>query len=325
MLARTRFLLALTAVAALAACGPEAADPTNDDALADAINAELNAHPGQCGTPHPMSAELNAIQDALDQYQAALGVNGTSGALRAPGSVTINVYFHVITNSSGQGGVSSTQINNQISVMNTAYAGGDNGRAPNQGPSDQPTAAMPFRFVLAGTDTTANDSWYTMTPSSAAEKAAKTALRRGGAGDLNIYTANIGQGLLGWSTFPSDYSRSPSMDGVVVLNASLPGGSATKYNLGDTATHEVGHWVGLYHTFQGGCTKSNDGVSDTPAEKSSFFGVPPPYPDTCTGSRYPGRDPVENFMDYTDDIGMFQFTAGQAARADSAVAQYRGL
>lgn len=326
MLARTRFLLVLPAVAALAACGPEATDPAGDAALADAVNSELNAHPGQCGTPNALSAESDAVQAVLDQYQAGLSTNGAVGtAVRAPGSVTVQVYIHVITSASGQGGVTSTQINNQMSVLNSAYAGNDTDRAPNQGPSAQATVATPFKFVLAGTDTAANDAWYTMTPGSAAEKQAKTALRKGGAGALNIYTANIGQGLLGWSTFPSDYARSPELDGVVVLNASLPGGSATKYNLGDTATHEAGHWFGLYHTFQGGCTKNNDYVSDTPAEKSSFFGVPPPYPDTCTGTRYPGRDPVENFMDYTDDVAMFQFTAGQAARMDAAVAQYRGL
>ena len=316
-----RFLLAIPVVA-LAACGPEATDPSDDSALADAINSELNAHPGQCGTPHPMSAELTAVQDSLDQFMAARG-GGGSGTTRPAGSVTVNVYVHVITNSSGQGAPTSTQINNQISVMNTAYAGGDNGRAPGQGASAQATAATPFHFVLVGTDTTANNAWYTMTPGSAAEQQAKTALRRGGAADLNMYFANIGQGLLGWATFPSDYNRSPNMDGVVILTASLPGGSATNYNLGDTATHEVGHWLGLYHTFQGGCTKSNDGVSDTPAEKSAFFGVPPPYPDSCT--RLAGRDPVENFMDYTDDIGMFQFTAGQSSRMDSLTLQYRGL
>jgi len=320
MLARIRYLILVPAVVALAACGPEATDPANDDAAADAINAELNAHPGQCGFVNRMSAETNEIETALNQFRAG---GGGSGQTRPAGSVTVNVYFHVITNTSGQGAVSATALNNQISVMNTAYAGGDTGRAPGQGNSAQATSNTPFRFVLAGTNTTANNTWYTVGPGTTAESQMKAALRQGTAKDLNIYLANIGGGLLGWSTFPSDYARSPSLDGVVILTASLPGGSAVPYDLGDTATHEVGHWLGLYHTFQSGCNKNNDFVSDTPQEKGAFFGVPPPYPDTCT--RDAGRDPVENFMDYTDDVGMFQFTAGQSARMDSLVAQYRGL
>jgi hypothetical protein len=324
MFARTRVLPLLSALA-LAACGPEATDPADDAAIADSINAEMNAHPSLCGTPHMLSAEADAVQAVVDQYQSALRADDVSSAVRAPGSVTVNVYVHVITRSNGQGGISSTQINNQISVLNAAYAGNDTQRASGQGPSAQATSATPFKFVLAGVDTTANDSWYSMTMGSSAERSAKTALRRGTARDLNVYSAGIGQGLLGWATFPSDYNRNPEMDGVVVLNASFPGGSAVPYHLGDTATHEVGHWLGLYHTFQGGCTKNNDYVSDTPAEKGPFFGVPPPYPDTCSSSRYPGRDPIENFMDYTDDVAMFQFTAGQSSRMDALVAQYRGL
>jgi hypothetical protein len=83
-----------------------------------------------------------------------------------------------------------------------------------------------------------------MTYDSAEERAAKTALHVGGAGDLNFYTTG-GGGRLGWATFPWDYTNDPLMDGVVCKFDSLPGSSATPYNLGDTATHEIGHWLGL--------------------------------------------------------------------------------
>lgn len=288
---------------------------------------------GRCSTPTPNQLTINRVESALRKFRASRGVTTLDSLM--PGSVTISVYVHVITSASGAGDVSDTDIQKQIDVLNKAYAGGDTQRA-----SDQPlgqnntdyatgtgVANTSFRFALAAVspvDRTANNTWYTAGPSTAAEIQMKSALRKGGASALNLYTNNMGGGLLGWATFPSDYSSNPSKDGVVVLYSSLPGGSAVPYNLGDTATHEIGHWLGLYHTFQGGCTTSNDGVTDTPAERSSYGGAPPPYPDTCTaGNKYPGRDPVENFMDYTDDNGMFQFTPIQSSRMDSMWTQYR--
>ncbi len=258
-----------------------------------------------CGTAAPDPTRMAEIEGSFQKFQHSRGGRKTDGA------ITIPVYFHVINKGPGieNGDVPDHMLRAQVRVLNDSYAGATGG------------AATPFRFELAGIDRTTNADWFDMGILSIQERQAKAALRKGGPEALNFYTTN-GGGYLGWATFPDSYHAQPAQDGVVVYYDSLPGGSLYPYNEGDTGTHEVGHWLGLYHTFQNGCTPDNDYVDDTAAEAGPAWGCPVGR-DSCTRSRYPGEDPVFNFMDYTDDPCMFEFTAGQSARMEGMYAQYR--
>lgn len=268
---------------------------------AEATAAGAKAKPGakvDDGSDKAYADEQARLARGDKQAQRA---SGTAAVTAAATGGTIPVYVHVIRSSSGFTSVTQKKIDDQIAVLNGAFGG------------------WGWSFTVAGTDYTNNGTWYTATAGTGAERKMKNALHKGSADDLNLYLNHMGRGLLGWATFPSSYASQPSMDGVVVLDDSLPGGSAAPYNLGDTATHEVGHWMGLYHTFQGGCTDPGDYVSDTAPEASAAYGCPVGR-DTCAAA---GSDPITNFMDYSDDACMVQFTSGQDVRMDAQFSTYR--
>jgi hypothetical protein len=285
-------------------CGDEQDSSTSEVTEADFLPLSTDKSPSghvKCGTRELTDSRKNAVDAEVLEHQAK-AVSGA--ALAAVSGGTIDVYFHVINNGTGiaNGDVTDQMITDQMAVLNAAYE------------------AWGWSFNLVSVDRTTNSSYYTAGPSTTAERNMKTALRQGTADDLNIYTSNPGGGYLGWATFPSSYRTNPKSDGVVLLYSSLPGGTASPYNEGDTATHEVGHWMGLYHTFQGGCSKQGDSVSDTAPERTANYGCPEPQPDTC---RNGGLDPIYNFMDYTDDACMFEFSSGQDTRMDSQFSTYR--
>ncbi|HEX2059864.1 MAG TPA: zinc metalloprotease, partial [Thermoanaerobaculia bacterium] len=166
--------------------------------------------------------------------------------------------------------------------------------------------------------------WFTQAVTDlGVEMEMKRALRRGGNDTLNIYTIDGGP-YLGFAYFPSILTNSTYaiLDGVVLDWRSLPGGTFAIYSEGDTAPHEVGHWLALYHTFDGGCSVNGDYVADTPSELSPASRCPVGR-DSCRGAMHPGVDPITNFMDYSQDSCMYEFTPGQVDRMQAAWAAFR--
>ena len=159
------------------------------------------------------------------------------------------VYVHVMPASGGKPVTSPTDPDHQQIACSTR-------RTPARSP--RTAANTGFTFTLAGVDRFFNDTWHKDRQSTTY----RAQTRQGGANALNIWLVDFA--YLGIATFPWDYASNPAIDGIRVQYSSLPGGSATNFNLGETATHEAGHWFGLYHTFQGGCTATNDEVVGHP-------------------------------------------------------------
>jgi hypothetical protein len=272
-----------------------------------ARSAFFEQHGVRCGfdrLAHPLS--FSVVNDCNSS-------NTNPAAQYAPATgpdFVIPVVFHIIRRTSGTTGqVSDALIHSQIEVMNEDFGAFGAGA---------PGTNVRVQFTLAGITRTSNNGWYDDTGPY------YDTLAWDPTQYLNIYS-NSASGYLGYSYVPSSGGVVGNLwDRVVVLWSTVgrPGPYGSPYDLGRTVTHEVGHYLGLYHTFQGGCSSpsgchtNGDLICDTNPESSPNF-------SPCTRSSCGLSDPTHNYMDYSDDVCMNQFTAEQANRIRCTLANFR--
>jgi hypothetical protein len=309
----TPFLAAaLLAVTGLGTSVPAGAAPVDrDPACADGTVPQ-----GSARTERPedgrsyTAAQLRRIDRRLQDRLAEVGAGRTA----AGATLRIAVHVHVVAGDQSKG-ASKRQVRRQLEVLDAGYAGGQSAT----------NAVTRFDFYLASFERVRRDSWHNARIGGQADVDMRRALHRGGPQDLNLYVLeprdpyaqNV---VLGWATPPAQARKRTDLDGVVLHQESLPGGSFNSYNRGDTAVHEVGHWLGLFHTFEGGCEGPGDLVEDTPAQSVASSACDPAK-DSCIAQ--PGLDPVNNFMDYSVDDCMNMFTPGQVSRMHDNWLAYR--
>jgi hypothetical protein len=268
------------------------------------------------------------MQQIEQQVQNYIANNPNQGSRSI---VTIPVVVHVVYNTAAQN-ISDALILAQINQLNLDYARLNSDAASTPAPFASVAANTNVQFCLAqrsptGTATTGIVRKSTTVTSFSTNNAVKKSSTGGddawpAASYLNLWSCNLGGGLLGYAQFPGGNAAT---DGVVVLYSSVGSmavpGTATPYNFGRTATHEVGHWLNLYHIWgdDGTACSGTDNVGDTPNQSSENYGCPAyPHTDACSASS-PGVM-FMNYMDYTDDGCMNTFTQGQAARMNALFA-----
>jgi len=285
-----------------------------------------------CGTMQYLQTQLAEDPDLairMDQVERDVQQwTSNQSAQRIQSVITIPVVFHVLYNTSVPAqNISDTRILAQLSVLNKDFArlnaDAVNTPAVFQGVSVNTN----IQFCLAQRDPNGNATTGIVRKATSVTSFSQNdnVKRNVNGGDdawpagsyLNIWVCNLGGGLLGYAQFPGGAA---STDGVVVLYSSVGGptapGTATPYHLGRSATHEVGHWLNLRHIW-GDASCGSDLVSDTPTQQTSNFGCPSFPHVTCSNG--PNGDMFMNYMDYTDDACMNNYTAGQTTRMTASI------
>lgn len=309
-------------VVAFSACKKSAAPAADNTADEPQAITKRN-----CGANEVLQAQLAAdptLKGRMDQIEAftrAYMQNATTEKRLVGDTIEIPVVVHVIYRTAAQN-ISDAQVASQIAVLNEDYQNrnADRNLLPANSFQGVVSGGLNVRFVLAQPvihKSTTVTSWST-------NDAVKSSKRKGDdpvnpTTSLNIWVCNLGQGLLGYAQFPGGSS---STDGVVILYSAFgsrdkyPAGTyISSYDLGRTATHEVGHWMNLRHIWgdDGSGCNGSDLVTDTPNQASENYGCPA-YPHVSCSNGTTG-DMFMNYMDYTDDRCMYMFSNGQKTRA----------